>query len=399
MPAIASHVRPDSATRPLRVVYLGHAARLSGAEIGTLRLIKAAERVQATVLLAEDGPLVGALRDAGAAVEVLPLAERARGVHRSEVRLGLSQAAGALDVVRYVAALRGRIRALQPDLVHTISLKSAIYGSAAARLAGTPCLCHLQDRIAPDYLPARTVGTVRLILSTLPSAVVVPSRATLEAASGHFRRGLLTAVIPLPVPIPAQPFAVRDRVERIGIVGRLTPWKGQHVFLEAFARAFPQPNVQAVLIGSAMFGEDAYASELRAQARALGIEDRVEFAGFVYDVHAELERLDVLVHASVLPEPLGTVVIEGMAAGLPVLATNAGGPSEYIEDGRDGLLYPPGDAEALAAALERVASDRALRVSLSEEGRSKAREYAPEALVEPMLELYQDLAGGNRARR
>jgi glycosyltransferase involved in cell wall biosynthesis len=384
--------------RSLRVVYLGHTARLSGAEIGTLRLIQAAERVQATVLLAEDGPLVGAMRDAGATVEVLPLAERARGVHRAEVRVGLSQAAGAFDVACYVGVLRRRIRALQPDVVHTISLKAAIYGSIAARLAGAPCLCHVQDRIAPDYLPARAVGPVRLILSTVPSALVVPSRATLEAAGGRFRRGLRTAVIPLPTPIPARAFEVRDRVERVGIVGRLTHWKGQHVFLEAFARAFPEPHVRAVLIGSALFGEDAYERDLRAQARALGIEDRVEFAGFVHDVQAELQQLDILVHASVLPEPLGTVVIEGMAAGLPVLVADAGGPAEYIENGREGLLYPPGDAEALAGALERAASDRDLRVSLSKAGRRKARKYGPEALVEPMLTLYRDLAGSRLAR-
>jgi len=341
--------------RGLRVVYLGHTARLSGAEIGTLRLIEAAERVQAMVLLAEDGPLVGAMRDAGATVEVVPLAERARGAHRAEVGPGLSQAAAAVDVVSYVNVLRRRIRELRPDVVHTISLKAAIYGSAAARLAGTPCVCHVQDRVAPDYLPKRVVGPVRLILGTLPSALVMPSKSTLQAAGRHRRRGLRTAVIPMPVTLPAEVHAVRDEVRLIGIIGRLAPWKGQHVCLGAFAQAFPEGRVRARVIGAALFGEDDYARDLHARAERLGISERVDFVGFSNDVPGELERIDVIVHASVLADPMPGVVLEGIAAGVPVICADAGGAGEHIEDGRNGLLHTPGDPSSLATALRRAA--------------------------------------------
>ncbi len=100
-----------------------------------------------------------------------------------------------------------------------------------------------------------------------------------------------------------------------------------------------------------------------SMARELGLADRVSFRGFAEDVHAELARLDVLVHASTVPEPLGQVVLEGMAAGLPVVAADAGGPAEIIDDGVDGLLYPPGDEAALAERLRRLADDRELRVT------------------------------------
>jgi glycosyltransferase involved in cell wall biosynthesis len=382
----------------MKVVYLDHVARLSGAEIGMLRFIEAAGEVDATVLLAEDGPLVAPLRNAGARVDVVPLAERARGLSKDEVRPGASLAGALTHMPGYVRTLAGRLRELDPDLVHTMSLKSGVYGALAARLARLPVVWHLHDRLAADYLPRSAVGPMRMLARTLPSALVVPSTATLAAVGSRFRPGLRRAIIPLPVPIPARPCEVRGRVERVGVVGRLTPWKGQHVFLQAFARAFPEPNVQAVLIGAATFGEYAYEHELRAQVRALGIEDRVEFAGFVYDVNAELQRLDVLVHASVLPDPLATVLIEGMAAGLPVVAADAGGMAEYIEEGREGLLYPPGDAEALARALKRAASDRELRVSMSRAGRRKAHEFAPEAVVGRMLALYRDVAAGRLAR-
>src|SRR5436309_1669796 len=144
--------------------------------------------------------------------------------------------------------------------------------------------------------------------SKLPSALVVPSRHTLAAVGRRFRPGLRTAVIPLPVPIPAEPCEIRERVEEVGIVGRLAPWKGQHVFLDAFAHAFPDDSVRARVIGSAIFGEKFYERQLRAQAERLGLAERVDFVGFMPDVDAELRRLDLLVHASVTADPLATVV-------------------------------------------------------------------------------------------
>jgi glycosyltransferase involved in cell wall biosynthesis len=377
----------------MKVAYVGHVARRSGAEIGLLRFIVAADELEATVLLAEDGPLVEPLRTAGAQVEVLPLAEEARGLSKAEVRPGASLAGAAVHMPGYVRTLAGRLRELDPDLVHTMSLKSGVYGTLAARLARLPVVWHLHDRLAADYLPRPAVGPMRMLARTLPSALVVPSSSTLATVGSRFRPGLRRAIIPLPVPIPARPCEVRDRVERVGIVGRLTPWKGQHVFLRGFARAFPEPHVRAVVIGSATFGEDAYERELRALAERLRIADRVEFIGFVDDVQAELQRLDVLVHASVTADPLATVVLEGMAAGLPVVSTNDGGHAEHVENGREGLLYPPGDVNALAGALERAAGDRELRARLGAAGREKARDFGSEAVVERMLALYGELVG------
>ena len=375
-----------------RVTSGGHVARHSGMERGLRRFIAATDQVAATVLLAEEGPLIGPLEEAGARVEVLPMAEQARGMTRAEMRPGGAQAAAAIEVARYVRRLRARLRELQPDLVHTHSLKAGVYGSLAARLAGLPVVWHLQDRLAPDYLPRPVVGPMRLAASTLPSALLVPSRHTLATVGRRFRPGLRTAIIPFPVPLPVEACEVRERVERVGIVGRLAPWKGQNVFLEAFARAFPDGEVRARIVGSAIFGEEFFDRELREQAARLGIEDRVDFVGFTHDVDAELRHLDLLVHASVSADPLATTVLEGMAAGLPVVATDDGGHAEHIADGREGLLYPAGDSAALGVALRHAADDRDLRRSLAEAGRRKALEFTPGAVVDGMLALYRDVA-------
>jgi glycosyltransferase involved in cell wall biosynthesis len=100
----------------------------------------------------------------------------------------------------------------------------------------------------------------------------------------------------------------------------------------------------------------------------------------------------VLVHASTIPEPFGMVVIEGMAAGLPVVAADAGGPTEVIDHGVDGLRYPMGDAGALAEALSTLAADAGLRARLGAAGRRRAEAFFPDVLGPRYLAVYRRLA-------
>ncbi len=357
-----------------------------------LRFIGAAPEVESTVLLAEDGPLVAGLEAAGARVEVVPLPERARGMKRTDVRPGSAQLAAATDIARYIETLRRRLKQLRPDIISTISLKAGAYGVLAGRLSRIPVVWHLHDQIDPSYLAKQAVAPMRALIGTLPSAVISPSRTTLETV-GRFRPGVRRAVIPHPIPMPPAPVPIRDDVARIGIVGRIAPWKGQDVFLKAFAQAVPDPEVRAVIVGSAIFGEEDYGQELEQLAADLGIADRVDFTGFRSDVQREFEQLDLLVHASVLTEPFGTVVFEAMAAGLPVIAARSGGVAEYIVDGRHGLLHTPGDIDQLGRLLRRTIDDRELRRSLAREGRALTLAMAPERIAAQWTEVYEAVLG------
>jgi glycosyltransferase involved in cell wall biosynthesis len=377
---------------PVRVVFIDHVARVSGAEIEVVRIIEAAAGdLEATVLLAEHGPLEARLQAAGASVDVVPLSERTRGMKRRDIRAGTALGSAAVDVVHYGRRLSRRLRELRPDVVSVVSLKAGIYGSLAARLARVPPVWHLHDQISPGHISAQAVRPLRLFIATVPAAVVAPARAPLESI-GKVRPGVRTAVIPNPVPLPPQPVEIRPVLQRVGMVGRLAPWKGQHVFLRAFAKAFPEASTTATIVGAAMFGEDAYAEELHALAKQLGIAQRVEFRGFRDDVQAELERLDLLVHASTLTEPFGTAIFEGMAAGLPVIAANSGGPSEYIRHGKDALLHTPGDVEGLAAAMHLAAGDHRLRLMLADAGRRRVEQFSPEAVAAAWIRFYRELA-------
>jgi glycosyltransferase involved in cell wall biosynthesis len=275
--------------------------------------------------------------------------------------------------------------------VHTNSLKSSLYGGIAGRLARVPVVWHIRDRIADDYLPSPAVRLVKLMARHLPTAVVGNSRATLDTLGPT---PAPQAVVPSPVTVTRPrpgPATGRGSELRVGMIGRLAPWKGQHIFLDAFARALPQPGACAVVVGAALFGEERYADELRSQVSALGLDGRVDFRGFRDDIGAELAALDIVVHASVSAEPFGQVVVEAMAMGLPVIAAAAGGPAEIVDHEVTGLLFPPGDIDALARALARLASDAGLRASLGAAGLARARDFRPE-VVAPLVEhVYRKL--------
>jgi glycosyltransferase involved in cell wall biosynthesis len=133
-------------------------------------------------------------------------------------------------------------------------------------------------------------------------------------------------------------------------------------------------------------------------ASDLGIADRVDFVGFRSDVVAEMRELDLLVHASTLADPMPTVILEGLALGLPTVAADAGGHAEYLAETEAGLLYRAGDAEALAYVLRRAAGDRDLRVALGERGRCNAHDFAPAALVPKITGFYESVLAGRGER-
>ena len=354
--------------------------------------------VDVTVLLGEDGPLVGRLRGMGVQVEVLPLAQSVRDLRRERVRPGRFAPQVPIRTLRYALHLRRRIRELDADIVHTNSLKAALYGGVAGRLAPAFVVWHIRDRISEDYLPRSAVRLVRTASLFVPHALVANSQETLSTVPRRRRsRVIYNAIVPdtAGASAPARRARTEPATPIVGMVGRLAPWKGQDVFLDGFARAFRGTNVRGRVIGSALFGEDGFERELQERARALEIAEQVEFRGFREDVWSELHELDILVHCSVRPEPFGQVVLEGLAAGVPVVAARAGGPAEVITDGVDGILTSPGDAAELARELRRLVDDPALRDRLAAAGHRRSADFTPERTVARLLDVYSDLLGGS----
>lgn len=185
---------------------------------------------------------------------------------------------------------------------------------------------------------------------------------------------------------------------RVLSLSRITPWKGIHVLqdaLDILARRGQASRYATILAGGAMFDEDDYLAEVLR--RAIGHRIPVEVTGHQSDIASLLARSDVLVLASTLPEPFGQVVVQAMHAGLVVIATNHGGPTEVITNGKDGLLVPPNDPAALADQLSRLADDAELVRELSNAGMSTSMRFTDRAtargLDEAIAQILRELGG------
>ena len=364
-----------TSTRRPRVAMISHCVQPSGAELGTARLARSVRQdVDTVFVFFEDGPLAGMLRNEGFEVVIVPLGSKVNATSRHEALSLRSLRRQAVAVPGFQRRLRRELRALDLDLVHSHSLKSHVLASAVVKSLRLPLVWHLHDRIAPDYLPGVWVTALRHAARRVPDAVVANSVATAQTVPGRS-----IAVIP-----PALEAAALRRAERhvdddapiIGMLGRISDTKGQHVLLAAAPQILEQfPAARFRIVGATMFGQDDYAAGLREQITRLGLDGQVELTGHVDDPYAEMDTWSVFVHASPVPEPFGQVVTEAMARRVPVVATAGGGVTDVVQPptGQSfGLLVPGDDADALAAAVTEVLADPAAARDRAE----RAYEYA-----------------------
>jgi glycogen(starch) synthase len=179
---------------------------------------------------------------------------------------------------------------------------------------------------------------------------------------------------------------------RVLFVGRLARQKGVGTLVAATA-LLEDPDAQILLVG-----DGPERNSLERQARRLGAADRVHFLGcFAHDrLPAALAHADLLVLPS-LYEELGTVLLEAMYVGLPIVASNTGGIPDVVEDGVSGLLVEPGDPKTLARTIDRILADRGLARRLSKEARERGKDYDWEVLAERVLRVYRGVTGGRLA--
>ncbi|MEO1593144.1 MAG: glycosyltransferase [Cyanobacteria bacterium J06632_22] len=170
----------------------------------------------------------------------------------------------------------------------------------------------------------------------------------------------------------------------VGHFSRLSHWKGQHVLLNALALCPPQ--IGAIFVGDALFGEEAYAQSLREQVVKLGLCDRIRFLGFQPQVIPLMRLCNLLAHTATAPEPFGRVIVEGMLCGRPVVAAAAGGALEIIQHERTGWLTPPEDAERLAEVLTRSYRDPAFTAIMARQGQLVAQERFDLAVVNAQID-------------
>ena len=386
-----------------RVLFVDHTASLGGAQLALLRLVAALDRrrFDLRVILFSDGPLAEKLRQAGAVVDILPLSKSIATTSRHAAGKSLWNIGTILTIARYVFRLARLMRTMKVDLVHTNSLKSDLIGGIAALLAGKTLIWHIHDRIAGDYMPVWTARALRLLAMKMPHRLIANSQSSLQALEPY---PVATCDVIFPGVELADFSPVKvvkdDSHPIVGIVGRLSPTKGQDIFLRAVPAVLRRhANVRFHIIGSAMFNDASYETELRMLTESLGISAAVEFVGFVDDIAHYLPRLSVLVHASTIPEPFGQVIIEAMAAGVPLVAVGTGGVPELVIAGVTGLLIPPADEVKLADAVCELLEDPDKGLAMASQARQRVEDLFTIQRTARMVEsVYGKLLGAGRRK-
>lgn len=391
-----------------RVLFVDHVNRiLGGAEVNLVELLADAEARRAwdvTVACSPDSPLderIAALGVRRAPYQFGKSVNELRVVGRSFPLLGAVRGLRALHAAG--TRLHEILRETGAEVAVSCTNKDHFAATAACRRSRAASVWWVNDILSADFFPA-------------------PARrgfcwrarrgaARLAAVSEVARRALVDQGLPPELVttihngIPLERYACRERgaLRRLigagddeflaGIVGRFTPWKGQDVVIRV-ARRWRDAGLKGrfLLIGRAFNEDEPFEKSLREAAR--GLEGTVHFVPFQPDISAALSDLDVLLHASVKPEPFGRVVIEAMAVGVPVVVARAGGVPEIITDGRDGLLVPPGDEAAYVAALRSLAENPARRAALAAAGRRTVEERFTVSRVQRDFErVFAEVAG------
>lgn len=287
-------------------------------------------------------------------------------------------------------------RRLRPDLVHWHAARAHALGAIAWLLAPGPARI-LSRRV--DFPVRRSPGS-RLLWALPVEAIAAISEGVREAliqsgvAPGRIR--VVPSGIDLsPFDEPADRVLLRQRFgvgpeEVLAIqAAALAPHKSQSDLLKATSLARGEAPRLRVWIA----GEGPLRRSLEEEHRTLGLGTAVRFLGFRDDVNDLLRAADLFVVSSYL-EGMGTATLDAMAAGLPVVATRVGGIPEIVESDVSGLLVPPRDPAALAAAMVRMANDAALRARFGEAGRVRVRDFSADRTEERTRALYGEVLGG-----
>jgi glycosyltransferase involved in cell wall biosynthesis len=312
------------------------------------------------------------------------------GMHngREAARLLIEEMPAAAALVRVISRAR-------PDVLHLGNgLRANFDGVLAGMLTRTPAVVHVKGF---EKYERRERWASRHV-----QAMVCMTQAILDYCESRGVRSRLARVVydavddawlqpRRPIPVVREEIGVPAEAPCVVIAGNVQEWKGQRVLVDAMAQVVQaHPRAHCLIAGGVHRAGEDYARALRQRAAELGLNGSVHFLGFREDVADVMNAADVVVHASIRPEPFGRVILEGMLLGKPVIATAAGGVLELIEDKRTGFLVPPGDVAALSACLRRVLSDPVRARAVGAEAQRLARErFSLARHVEEMSRIYE----------
>ena len=369
-------------------------------------------RVLAHVIVPADGPVREAALASGAAVTIVALppsvaamGDYGRSSPAAILRLGVRLIVMLPSLLAYARRLRAAITAVRPDIVHSNGLKMHLLTTLVA-LRGTPVVWHLHDYVGRRAVLARLIRTARW-----RCAVAIANSADVAAdARALFGDSPRIEVLHNPVDLsrftPEGPSIDLDAVAglppapdgciRVGLIATFALWKGHRVFLQAMARVARRHSVRAYVIGGPIYTTESSQESLAALRQVAvdeGIGESTGFTGFLADTAAAMRSLDIVVHASIRPEPFGLVIAEAMAMGLPVITSASGGAAEIVLAGETALVHVPGDADSLAGAIEALCESPELRREIGRRAHADAlARFNRQPFADALAAIYRRVA-------
>lgn len=375
-------------SRGPRVLYVDYSLGFGGAVKSLALILRELPVVEKFILTSQDPELVETwfhglrLSSFRRLINYRTAGLIATRVHQPGLRftaLKIMAAANILASAKNFLKLLWLLRRHRIDIVHLNNGFLPPEALIAARVANVPCVVHLRDfQTDARRLMSAAARDVAWIIA-ISDAVATSLDDTPVAGSAR-------TTIHDPVDLDEMQSAAqsRNRIRKecgltdqdvaVGIFGRVIPWKGQLEFVRAIVLAMSvNSRIRAVIVGNEADGDAGYIRQVRAQIEKSNFPERFILAGYRKNVEEYYAAMDIVVHASITPEPFGMVVPEAMAAGCAVIAMDEGGPREVIEHGIDGLLVPARDVDALSRAVLKLASDSPLRSRMAAAGKQKAR--------------------------
>jgi glycosyltransferase involved in cell wall biosynthesis len=332
-------------------------------------------------------PMVCCIHEAG------PIGEEIRKTGTPVAVLGLNP---GMRRPQDVGGIRRYLRETRPQIVHTFLLTASLYGRLAAILERVPIVIGTEVNMYANKKPHHAIAERLLMRGTdrvIASAEAVREFYIRQVHADPAKVDVIYNAVDFSQARPSTPHAQKATVRAslgvpagalvVGVIARLTEQKGHRFLFDALAGTPTLANVHLLVIGG---GERRDA--LAGQVDALGLSARVHFLGPRRDLGDLLGAMDVFVMPS-LWEGLPLSLVLAMGASLPVVATAVAGIPEVVDDGRTGLLVPPGDSAALGAALGRMAADPMLRERLGREAQASVLpRFGIDRYVSSVTDLY-----------
>lgn len=366
----------------MRILYVNQWQGLGGAEISLLHVLERLPREQVQPALAcPPGALAEEARALG--VDVLPM-------HIPSLRRGGRLSEHVSQQLRDAIA--------RCDLVHAYSVRAGWFAGRLCRQTKVPMVWSIHDLF--PFLWQKI--WLQVVAQCYAKAVVAYSHAlqrqmgkALQARVHHIPHGVDISLFQ-----PLEPSARTELRHRLGTpgdvpvvihVGRVMPFKGQHLFLQmAQTLRHLHPDAVFWLVGDDSMGDHRYAMKVRAMGESA--QPQIRWLGFQRDIAPVIAAADVLVHCSTRPEPFGLVILEAMACGTAVVSANRGAPTEILENGRTGILLPPNNPRAIADAVNSLLTNEQRRRAIALSARRAVCErYTLDQHIQRLLTLYRSL--------